>query len=202
MGERNRRVFSLLKEQNKTKAAMARELNISKSAISQWEKNETDPTYEQCQILSRFFNVSLDYLMNGKREMYEIFETLLQDRGLKAADVCRGTELPSSLFSEWKRGKSNPKIDKLQKIADYFGVPLNYFMIKETTPAALKVDEHNIEKQLETMLNQIDSDSELMLSGNPIDDEARELLKNCLEMTLKIAKILSKKANASKKYKK
>ena len=60
--------------------------------------------------------------------MYEIFEKLLNSTGLKAADVVRGTGLPSSLFSEWKRGKSNPKADKLQLIADFFGVSLEYLM--------------------------------------------------------------------------
>ena len=61
MGERNERVFSLLNKQNKTKAAMAQALGVSRSAISQWEKNGTEPTYEQCIILSNFLNVaSLD----------------------------------------------------------------------------------------------------------------------------------------------
>lgn len=60
--------------------------------------------------------------------MYEIFEKLLNSTGLKAADVVRGTGLPSSLFSEWKRGKSNPKADKLQLIADFFNVSLEYLM--------------------------------------------------------------------------
>lgn len=60
--------------------------------------------------------------------MYEVFAKLLDDRGLKAADVCRGTGLPSSFFSEWKRGKSNPKMDKLQKIADFFNVPVEYLV--------------------------------------------------------------------------
>lgn len=60
--------------------------------------------------------------------MYEIFAKLLEERNLKAADVCRATGLPSSLFSEWKRGKSNPKADKLKKIADYFGVTVEYLM--------------------------------------------------------------------------
>lgn len=60
--------------------------------------------------------------------MYEIFAKLLDERNLKAADVCKGTGLPSSLFSEWKRGKSTPKADKLKKIADYFGVSVDYLM--------------------------------------------------------------------------
>ncbi|RHC47880.1 XRE family transcriptional regulator [Enterocloster bolteae] len=36
--------------------------------------------------------------------------------------------MPSSFFSEWKRGKMMPKADKLQILADYFGVPLDYFL--------------------------------------------------------------------------
>ncbi len=63
--------------------------------------------------------------------MYEIFSRLLEERNLRAADVCKGTGLPSSLFSEWKRGKSNPKADKLQKIADFFGVSIEYLMTGE-----------------------------------------------------------------------
>ena len=63
--------------------------------------------------------------------MYEIFSKLLEERNLRAADVCKGTGLPSSLFSEWKRGKSNPKADKLQKIADCFGVSIEYLMTGE-----------------------------------------------------------------------
>ncbi len=63
--------------------------------------------------------------------MYEIFARLLEERNLKAADVCKGTGLPSSLFSEWKRGKSTPKADKIKKIADFFGVSAEYLMTGE-----------------------------------------------------------------------
>lgn len=63
--------------------------------------------------------------------MYEIFIKLLEKNNVKPADVCRGTGLPSSLFSEWKKGKSTPKVDKLQKIADYFGVSIEYLMTGE-----------------------------------------------------------------------
>ena len=76
--------------------------------------------------------------------MYEIFSKLLEERNLRAADVCKGTGLPSSLFSEWKRGKSNPKADKLQKIADFFGVSIEYLMTgekKEESPMYYATEE-------------------------------------------------------------
>lgn len=60
--------------------------------------------------------------------MYEIFSELLQSRGKKTADVSRATGINQTVFSEWKKGKSTPKADKLQKIAEYFGVSLSYLM--------------------------------------------------------------------------
>lgn len=74
--------------------------------------------------------------------MYEIFARLLEERKIKVADVCRATGLPSSLFSEWKRGKCSPKSDKRRKIANYFGVSLEYLDTGvETTERYIKLDE-------------------------------------------------------------
>lgn len=33
-----------------------------------------------------------------------------------------------TLFSDWKSGKSCPKADKIKKLADYFGVSIEYFL--------------------------------------------------------------------------
>lgn len=63
--------------------------------------------------------------------MYEIFRLLLEKHGCKAADVTRATGISSVVFSEWKKGKSTPKQDKLIKIAEYFGVTLEYLMTGE-----------------------------------------------------------------------
>jgi Predicted transcriptional regulators len=43
-------------------------------------------------------------------------------------EVAKATQITKSTFSDWKTGRSNPKIDKLQKIAAYFGVSLEYFL--------------------------------------------------------------------------
>lgn len=58
--------------------------------------------------------------------MYEIFAKLLQQNGVKAADVAKATGINQTVFSDWKRGKSSPKADKRRKIAEYFGVSLQY----------------------------------------------------------------------------
>ena len=58
--------------------------------------------------------------------MYEIFERLLAENGVKAYDVAKATGVRQSTLSEWKRGTYLPKADKRKKLADYFGVTLAY----------------------------------------------------------------------------
>ena len=60
--------------------------------------------------------------------MYNTFAWLLKEKGVKAIDVSRATGIHSAVFSEWKKGKSEPKIDKLIKIANYFNVPVLCFI--------------------------------------------------------------------------
>lgn len=65
--------------------------------------------------------------------MYEIYCKLRDLRGVKDADVVRATGITKSTFSDWKSGRSEPKRDKLQKIADYFNVTVDYLMTGEET---------------------------------------------------------------------
>lgn len=63
---------------------------------------------------------------------YEKFKELLERRGENAQDVCRATGIAAATISDWKRGKSDPKTLKLHKIAEYFGVTIEYFIVKES----------------------------------------------------------------------
>lgn len=54
--------------------------------------------------------------------MYERYVELLNEKGVKNIDVSRATGIPASTFSDWKKGKSSPKREKLDKLAEFFGV--------------------------------------------------------------------------------
>lgn len=58
--------------------------------------------------------------------MYSIFEELLQKHGVSTYKVSKETGIAQSVFSSWKNGISTPKQDKMQKIADYFNVSVEY----------------------------------------------------------------------------
>ena len=63
--------------------------------------------------------------------MYEIFEKLMKEFGYTAYKVSVETGIAQSTLSDWKKGKSIPKIDKIQKIADLFHVSVDYLMTGE-----------------------------------------------------------------------
>lgn len=43
-------------------------LNMSKMAISHWEKGHSEPSIEQLKIIAKFFDVSVDYLIGFSEE--------------------------------------------------------------------------------------------------------------------------------------
>lgn len=60
--------------------------------------------------------------------MYEKFERLLIERNLTPYRVSLETGIAQSTLSDWKSGRSKPKVDKLKILADYFGVTVDYFL--------------------------------------------------------------------------
>lgn len=63
--------------------------------------------------------------------MYDRYCELRDKLGYKDAAVAKETGITKSTFSDWKSGRSVPKREKLQKIADLFNVSLDYLMTGE-----------------------------------------------------------------------
>lgn len=55
-------------------------------------------------------------------------QKLLDEHNITAYQLSKGTGIPYSCIADYKSGRSEPKLDKLKKIADYFGVSLEYFL--------------------------------------------------------------------------
>jgi transcriptional regulator with XRE-family HTH domain len=58
--------------------------------------------------------------------IYERYAEARDSKGLTDSDVAKNTGVARSTLSEWKRGRSTPKIDKLERIADFLEMPLEY----------------------------------------------------------------------------
>lgn len=127
--------------------------------------------------------------------MYEIYCRLREAKGVKDSDVVKATGITKSTFSDWKSGRSKPKNEKLQKIADYFGVTVDYLMTGETPEEKKDVtltrrDERDIAKDLDRIMGEIKKgdNGPLYYNGVEISDASVGLLQNAIEYALRETK--------------
>ncbi len=141
--------------------------------------------------------------------MYEIYCKLRDSRNVKDSDVVKATGITKSTFSDWKSGRSKPKNDKLQKIADYFGVTLDYLTTGNNDQNGddqklTARDERDIAKDLDNIMAKLSSGESgpASYNGEELDPEAAELFRDELELALRRLKIINKEKYTPKKYKK
>ena len=58
----------------------------------------------------------------------ERLEKLCEERGVSLYRICKDTGISTANMSQWKKGLSSPNLKSLRKLADYFGVPLEYLV--------------------------------------------------------------------------
>lgn len=147
--------------------------------------------------------------MKGVQKMYEVFEQLLQKYDITPYKVAKEAGVTQTALSNWKLGKSTPTTQTLQKIADYFGVTIDYLMTgkeelekKETT--LTPKDERDIKKDLDSIMEKIEAgeDSPLYYNGEEVDKESMELLRDAIGMSLRHLKIINKEKYNPHKNKK
>ena len=138
--------------------------------------------------------------------MYEVFEQLLQKKGVSSYKVAKEAGVTQTALSNWKSGRSTPTAKTLQKIADYFGVTIDYLMTgDDSSEQGLTArDNRDIAKDLDNIMEKLTSgeNGPASYNGEEISPEAAELFKDELEIALKRLKLINKEKYTPKKYKK
>ena len=123
--------------------------------------------------------------------MYEIFERLCEEKGVTAYRVCKSTGITTATISNWKAGRYTPKQEKMQKIADYFGVSLEYLMTgKETDKKNSELTSRD-EKDIKDILSnteQLLKQDGLMFDGDPASPEAIDSILSAMKIGMEMAK--------------
>lgn len=112
--------------------------------------------------------------------MYEIFEQLCQEKGVTAYKVCKETGITTATISNWKAGRYTPKQEKMQKIADFFGVSLEYLMTgKENDNEKYYINEETAE-----MAQALFENKNLRVLFDAAKDASPEDLKTTYDMLM------------------
>jgi len=143
---------------------------------------------------------------------FERFYELCKERGETPNSVARKIGGSSGSVTAWKKG-TVPRGVTLTKLADYFNVSVDYLICQtddranseaaenKKTPVLTEKDERDIAKNLEAIMADLEHTGDLMFDGNPMSEEARESMRNAIELGLKAVKLLNKETYTPKKYK-
>lgn len=183
----------LLAENNVTPYRVSKDTGIATATLSDWKNGRSTPKNDKLQKIADYFNVSLDWLIGNsdyrnvqdliKSESndngYLAFSKLLNERGVTAYKVSKETGVTQSTLSDWKRGRSTPKTDNMKKIADYFGVSIDYLMTgKESNDENTSTEKDYAKNETERKL------LVLCRKANDVSEEEREDIINLFENTI------------------
>lgn len=131
-------------------------------------------------VLLLFYEVTCVFVKGGQK-MYSVFEKLLQKYGISTYKVSKETGIAQSVFSSWKNGISTPKQDKMQKIADYFHVSVEYLITGEEKEGGEK---YYLNDETADIAQQIFENKELKVLFDAAKDAQPEDLGTVYQMLL------------------
>lgn len=134
---------------------------------------------------------------------YEIIKELCKERGIAVTALEK--ELGFGRGSIGKLRNGSTTIERLQKIADFFNVSIEYLNSGTTSePSLTSKDERDIAQDLDNIMEKLSAGEAgpASYNGEELDPEAAELFRDELELALRRLKIINKEKYTPKKYKK
>lgn len=116
-------------------------------------------------------------------------------------EICNTLGIKMPTFSDWVNAKTYPRIDKIELMANYFGI--SKADLVEEHQFLSKKDQKSIEKILDSTREQLLSQEGLMFEGGtPATPEAIDSILSAMQIGMEMAKKKNKEKYTPKKYKK
>ena len=129
-------------------------------------------------------------------------KNLAQERGLSLPALEAELGFGNSTIVKWD--KSTPNADKLNAVAKYFGVSMDFLLNGVDSEGVNEKDNKDISKDLESLMNKLSSgeDGPASYNGVALDPEAAALFRDELQIALRRLKIINKEKYTPNKNKK
>lgn len=141
-------------------------------------------------------------------EKARVLKELIEKKGISKRAFAEEIGLPpTTLQSMLERGVGKASIDNVFKVCRGLGITteqLEEMAKRDDSNFELnRRDERDIAIDLERIMNNLESNEALAFNGDEleIDEEGKELLRNALEQSMRIAKQMAKKKFTPNKYK-
>lgn len=120
--------------------------------------------------------------------IYERIESLRKSQGLSQGKLEKQLGFSNGSISKWKN--STPKVERLQKLADFFGVSVEYLMTGKEDEQKEKDNTDDLKqkyRELEELLRS-DSMKPVRYDGKPVNNDTIDLLLKQIEISLAMLK--------------
>ena len=117
--------------------------------------------------------------------MWEIFKKLCDNKNVVPNNIAKELGIPSGTITGWKQGICKPKVEKLQSIAEYFNVSLEYLLGNSESPAK---DGIWLDEETAKIAQEIFENKDLRLLFDSAVDSKPEDLKLVHDMLLRLKK--------------
>lgn len=61
-------------------------------------------------------------MTENKEVMARNIKYYMEKNGVNATEICKALDIKQNTFSDWVNAKNYPRIDKIEKMANYFGI--------------------------------------------------------------------------------
>lgn len=110
---------------------------------------------------------------------YDVFEHLCAEKGVTPTQAGRDNGIAQGVISMWKKRGSTPKAQTVQKLANYFNVPIALFFnfndlntMSETLDVLAKISPDAIITRLDNSANDDDAEIHINLSKGKVEYDA------------------------------
>ena len=115
---------------------LGKQISIDRSTITKYLSKRSYPELSYAIKIADYFGCSSDYLFGLTNDykkktylpcppFYQSFQELLKSRKCTRYRLCKDMEFYDQVVDDWYNNKHIPTMDKLIKIADYFGCTLD-----------------------------------------------------------------------------
>ena len=132
----------LMFDNNLSQKDLAESTGIDRASINRYLKGNCMPNLKGIVKLSDYFNCSVDFLIGKSEEnsytnfsscppFSERLRLYLDKYSGKPLSLCKLLGLPDSKFYGWLAGTNFPRIDSVEKLAEYFDCSIDQFLGRE-----------------------------------------------------------------------
>lgn len=130
------RLKQLRKERKLTQKELGEKVGVKQNTFTNWENGKRVPSYENLVKLADIFGVSVDWFLGRCFRMgceeSNLFSYRLKElrrvRNFSQVELSKMLGISQKAFSHWETQKTDPTIEHVERLADIFGVSIDYLL--------------------------------------------------------------------------